>query len=240
VTQEMRWNNMATDARLTRIEKNDVIKLIERQHFSPVDFEWTTEESEENTGLSVGVYRKSILTHRPTGYYFVFGGRYLIFAPGETQRTDEERRPDDPYLRLRFVDEWLGRLRREYDAPDLWAAVGKENVLTEAASSETLDNRPFAPDELQLINTKLDDIKSYVLKGQTFDAEQGEFVEREFDYLKESSTRMGRKDWLNIFVGGLVGTIFTLGLDPEKARGLFALAGTAFQALWGITKALLQ
>jgi hypothetical protein len=180
-----------------------------------------------------------VLTHRPTGYYFKFGVLYLDFSPG-TRLKEQHERYHSGNSRANYVNDWLRELRKEVDAPDLWAVIGQEKLLATAASSETIDNRPFTPNELQLINTKLDEIKGYILEDQSFDADQAEFVECEFAYLRESATRMGRKDWLNIVIGGLVGTIFTLGLDPEKARGLFALAGTVLQSLWGSVQGLLQ
>jgi hypothetical protein len=79
----------------------------------------------------------------------------------------------------------------------------------------------------------LDEIKGYLLEGQQFAAEQCASIEREFAYLRESSERLGRKDWLNNLLGGLVGLAIGLALDPEKARGLLRLAGAVFQSLWG-------
>jgi hypothetical protein len=85
----------------------------------------------------------------------------------------------------------------------------------------------------------LDEINGYLLEGQHFAAEQSEFVERRFAYFKESSTRMGRKDWLNLLLGGLVSLAIGLALDPEKARGLLRLAGAVFQSLWGTAQGYL-
>lgn len=126
------------------------------------------------------------------------------------------------------------------DAPDLWASVIQEKALPTAAASASVDNRPFSPDERRLITAKLDEIKVFLIAGQHFATEQAEAVEREFAYLKESSKRMGRKDWLNILLGGLFGLAVTLALDPEKARGLMRLAGAVFQSLWGAAQAYLE
>jgi hypothetical protein len=112
--------------------------------------------------------------------------------------------------------------------------------LSNAVSSSNLDNRPFNADEQRLIGQKLDDIKTFILEGQAFDAEQAEKVEREFAYLHEASQRLGRKDWLTILLGGLFGLMLTLPLEPERARGLLALAGTLFQSVWDVTQRLVQ
>jgi hypothetical protein len=112
--------------------------------------------------------------------------------------------------------------------------------LSNVASSADLDNKPFNAEEQKLIIQKLDEIKNFLLEDQAYDVEQAETVERNFGYLKESAQRLGRKDWLNIVLGVLVSQIVTLALDPEKARGLLALAGTALQSLWGVTQLLLK
>ncbi len=109
-----------------------------------------------------------------------------------------------------------------------------------AASSTNLNNSNFTDDEQGLIAKQLDGIKRYLLEGQQFDADQAESIDREFTYLREAATRMGRKDWLNILLGGLMGLAFSLVLEPEKARGLLALAGTTFQSLWGVAQAYLR
>jgi hypothetical protein len=90
---------------------------------------------------------------------------------------------------------------------DLWLSLGEEKVLSTAASSANLDNRPFTTPEQMLIATKLDEIKKALLEGQQFAAEQADIVDREFAYLKESSRRLGRKDWLNVLYGGLITVI---------------------------------
>jgi hypothetical protein len=59
-------------------------------------------------------------------------------------------------------------------------------------------------------------------------------------YLRESSERLGRKDWLNNLLGGLVDLAIGLALDPEKAQVLLRLAGTIFQSLWGMGHGLLE
>jgi hypothetical protein len=128
---------------------------------------------------------------------------------------------------------WLEELKKEVDAPDLWSSVGKEKTLSLAASSPDIENRPFTEAEQKFIAAKLDELKGYVLEGQQFSAKQAGYVEREFVYLKESSRRFGRNDWLRVLLSVLIGQAINLALSPEKARGLLVLAGTTFQSLWG-------
>jgi hypothetical protein len=82
----------------------------------------------------------------------------------------------------------------------------------------------------------LDEIKGHILEGQQFAADQAEFVEERFAYFEESSTRMGRKDWLNVLYGGLITVIVGVALAPDAAKALLRLAAAAFQSLWGMTQ----
>jgi hypothetical protein len=231
---------ISTDATLTKAEKNAALKALSGLNLDPGEFEWTENEKQELPGMTSPYYRRSILTHRPTRYYFIFGGAKSEFSPGVTSKVQSEVHENDLSTRKNCLAVWLQRLSEEIDAPDLWASIGKEKVLSNAASSSDLENKPFNADEQKLIALKLDEIRKFVLEDQAFDAEHAEKIEREFSYLKESSQRLGRKDWLNVLLGGLFGLMLTLPLEPEKARGLLALAGTLLQSLWHVTKLYLQ
>ncbi len=231
---------MPTDATLTKGEKNLIFEMIQRRGFDPADFDWREMKSEEWSGLFIDHFTVSQLIHSATGYYFTFGGHTVTACPGKLRKIESEVHKDDWTIKSGAFDSWLTRLKAEVEAPDLWVTIGQEKVLMAAASAPNLNNSPFNHNEQALVTARLDEIKRYLLDGQQFDTEQAELIDRVFDYLRESSIRMGRKDWLNILLGGLMGLAFSLVLDPEKARGLLALAGTAFQSLWGVAQAYLQ
>ena len=221
------------DVTLTQTQKNAVFNWLTAAKFDPANFDWTETQHEEETRRGGFWFKASVITHRRTGYRFCFGGIYCSFTPGLKRRNDVEVHMNDWSMKASCFHLWLHRLREEANAPDLWASIGQEKVLPTAAASTSLDNRPFAAAEQSLIAAKLDEIKGYILDGQQLTADQGETVERELAYLRESSERLGRKDWLNNLLGGLVGLAIGLALDPEKARGLLRLAGAVFQSLWG-------
>ena len=170
--------------------------------------------------------------------YFRYDPHHSQWSPGWQLKTDSG---DWSSLNQRCeqLRGWLSALKTEIAAPDLWASLPDENILS-AAASLTIDNRPFAPSERHLIQIKLDEIKAYLQDAQDFTNEQSEMIEREFAYLRESSERLGRKDWLNNLVGGLFGLAIGLALDPEKAKGLLGLAGSTFQSLWNAAQTLLR
>lgn len=230
----------ATDATLTKIQKNGVLKWILDYGPPPIDFQWTEKEQEEWAELYAYRYNVSVLTHRPTDYYCVFGAHSVTTSPGIARKVENLRHDNVWAKKERACCRWLVDAKREVDTPDLWATIGQEKSLPTAAASATLDNQPFAAAEQAFIAAKLDEIKEYLLQGQQFDTEQSVYVEHEFAYLRESSRRFGRKDWLRVLMGVLFGQMINLALDPEKARGLLRLAGAAFQSLWNMTQPYLH
>jgi hypothetical protein len=227
------------DVRLKRIETNEVLAQVEGVGLNPLEFEWLEDNSDEDIDGEPVSFKSSTLWHRPTDYFCRFGGFRVQFSPGPKWRV-EEHHGNNWETRRAAAQVWLEELQKEVDAPDLWATIGQEKALSTATSSASLDNRPFTAAEQSLIATNLGEIKAYLLEDQQFAADEAAIVEREFAYLKESAERMGRKDWLNILLGGLFGLAVTLALDPEKAKGLLRLAGTVFQSLWGGVQGILQ
>ncbi len=169
----------------------------------------------------------------------IFGGLNVVYSPGTTRKEEREEHRDSWENRYSSFRAWLSCLRNEIDAPDLWAAIGQEKALF-AAVSTTSNNDPFTPSERHDVATKLDELKQQFLCAQQFQMEQADFIERQFTYLREASERLGRKDWLNTALGGFVALIVGLALEPEKAKGLLALAGTLFQWIYSGTQALLK
>jgi hypothetical protein len=228
------------DVRLKRVEKNEIFSLVVDVGLNPAEFGWLDEEYTEYIDGEPVQFKTSRLKHRPTRYFCRFGGLRVEMSPGPDHRVEYEEHHNNWQIKRAAAQLWLEELRKEVDAPDLWATIGQEKALSTAAASADLDNRPFTAAEQSLIATKLDEIKAYLLGGQRFAADEADAVERGFAYLKEAADRMGRKDWLNILIGGLISLAIGLALEPEKARGLLRPAGTVFQSLWGMTQGMLQ
>jgi hypothetical protein len=233
---------MVTNVTLKQTEKNDVFAWVKNSGLDPDEFQWLERKLTEGLMYGMGSVdsKVSVLTHIVSEYFFVFGAVRVHFSPGVKGREDREEHGDKWDTKRTFFRAWLNELLKEINAPNLWASLGEEKALTIAASSPNLNNSPFTPNEQSLIITRLDEVKRYLIDGQQFDAEQAVFIEQEFAYLREAATRQGRKDWLNLLLSGLVSLIVGLVLEPERARGLLALAGTVFQSLWGVAQAYLQ
>ncbi len=164
--------------------------VIEGYGLNPLEFEWLEEDSEEYIDGEGAYFRVSRLRHRLTDYLCKFGGLRIEFSPGNADRVETGTHGAKWIAKLYAVDVWLAELRKEIDAPDLWATIGQERVLSTAASSAHIDNRPFTAVEQKVIGTKLDEIKAY-LDGQQFAADEASLINREIAYLRESAGRFG-------------------------------------------------
>ena len=231
---------MADKATLTPVEKNRVFEYVKGSGLDPADFSWSEITFEE---YSMGLPDPCIasqLRYKLDDFHFIFGNYSVLASPGQNKRVEHIPHRLEWGIKQRELVYWVRRVKENAEAPDLWASVGQEKVLANAVSSANVNNRPFDESERNLIHAKLDELKAYLLGAQQFYSVQASFIEREFAYLREASERLGRKDWLNLLLGGLMAMAITLALEPEKAKGLLALAATAFQSLWEATQAYLR
>ena len=56
--------------------------------------------------------------------------------------------------------------------------------------------------------------------------------EKIVDYLVDGSHRLGRKDWLNTFIGVTLAYLLSTALPPDVARGLFSTCLRAIGLLY--------
>ncbi len=195
---------MAIDVTLRVTERNNVLQLIESSGFDPADFEWSQADQTARQGRLSHIFRVSVLTHKRSGYYIVFGGISTTMSPGINQKVEAHEDMGQWGLKQSYCGYWLQELRKEVETPDLWASVGQERALANAAASEGVDNKPFTPVERQIISASLKEIKARLLSMQQFDSRQAAIIDNQFKYLDEAGQRMGRKDWLMLSVGTMV------------------------------------
>jgi hypothetical protein len=84
-----------------------------------------------------------------------------------------------------------------------------------------IENTPFTPEEQQEIARRLDKLATDVSHALSLSGAQTNALEGKIDYLIEASTRLGRKDWLNNFIGVTLPFVLAAALAPEAARALF-------------------
>ena len=65
------------------------------------------------------------------------------------------------------------------------------------------------------------ELAKYVRKTHSLSQVQMRPLEEKLDYLVDASGRLGRKDWLNAFIGGTLAFMLSVALAPESARTMF-------------------
>lgn len=238
----------AADFTLPKTRKNDVGRAIQEVGLRPDDFEWRDDTQSESSRARSQFAKVSALIHRPTGSYFVFEMQplpnHFLLPSRQGQGFFGQQREPPPQLAYRFrpgavasveavniadsnqqleyVTSWLGRVKEEHEAPDFWGNfAGTGDAI---AGSAFLDNTPFTPEERGRLETQLDEIREYLESVIEAQADTREFVRREFEYLKESSQRIGRKDWVLTFIGLLTSIVFSDPTVQAQASELFRFA----------------
>lgn len=172
------------------------------------------------------------LVHRPSSYYYVFNidddNSWLPeFSPGsEAELFISDSDLDNWKDKLTSIQAWLRYLKREMEAPDLWAAISNEETLAEAASSEEMEDTPFTPEEVKYLSGAMKEIREYIASTQNLSPEIQSFVNDRINYLEESSKRQGRKAWIHTTIGVLFTIIIGAAFSPSAARELFQFAGS--------------
>lgn len=221
-----------------RTQKNDVKLLLEDIGLNLQEFEWNYQQSEISPNCEV-----EILVHRPTGYYFKFDAdmentdRVSIYTPGIDQ-VRESGRHGNWNTQTRDIVIWATSLKREVDAPDLWAAIGQERQLLETSSSPETSNAPFSQQEQESISIHVREVGEYLKRVHQISDHNWSYVRPRLDYLVESSARLGRKDWLNIAINTLISIVVALALPSNAASDLFLFFKNTVRTLFGGTPLL--
>ena len=204
---------------LMKSQAYEVFEVLRSNGWNPADFSWEEIRSPSNTNYAV-----SRLVHQASGYYFIFDNYegFLARWSPDNERESGSGNPGSWRSQIAQFNTWLGYLKREIEAPDVWGAISQETQVLEAASDE--DNTPFTKDEKTYIRAGIDEIEQYLLTAHKLDPE---LIESRLKYLVESSERLGRKDWKNLLLATLVSIIIQAAVSPEAAREIFRFVGAA-------------
>jgi len=137
---------------LRKTQKNDVLRLLQRHGLDAAGFAWGFRLLRQDTAF-VGGAAVQELVHEPTGYFVVFDFRQgeladkrVLISPG-VQDHEEAHAVGGWTIALVIVNRWAHELRKELDAPDLWAeflsarAVAADIAELPAAQAVTREER---------------------------------------------------------------------------------------------------
>jgi len=228
---------MSVDRTLTKAQRNVVFRKVVALNIDPGEFEWVVEKSQDVSDSLV-----SLLRHPVTGFYFRFDILSFRYSPSVGGRAEV------PVIHAagwdwedtdRRLDAWLKALKPEIEEPDLWDAVKKEKLLYQAATAGTTENRPFTISEQAFISEQLKSIQASIVTAHQLSEEQIARLEAGIKYLKESSERMGRKDWINVAIGTVVSVAVGAAFAPEAAGDLLQMVTSSFQTLLSVATKML-
>jgi hypothetical protein len=131
------------------------------------------------------------------------------------------------------VRRWAEDVKRDDETPDLWAELQRERKILAGACYEDVENTPFTSDEQAEIAEQLRQIKEYAKKTYSLTQAQMLSLNARFDELEAAAGRIGRKDWLLLFLGVMFTVIVTDLLPPEAVQHILGMALQGLDHLFG-------
>lgn len=221
---------MTDEYKLLKTQKNEVFEFLESTNLEPANFSWTSVKSSLHSNLFV-----PRLSHRDTRFYFQFdlGGKpdsiirreenhCCEFSPGETVPILRQF-PGSWAGLLGYFVQWLNNIKREIEAPDLWAEMEKYKVAFSLAPPEQILNEPIPTYEAEKISEKLSLLADKIEEQFKLTDEQNKFVRGKLNYLAEAVKRQRSIDFVYTVIGVSVTIATALALAPDKAKGLWEL-----------------
>jgi hypothetical protein len=240
------------DWNLLPSQRAEVFTVVQDSGFLPSAFEW---RETEGHFFGVGGISVPMLVHRQSAFYFKFGfrddwnrerlghsrhlragGFCVAWAPAID--TNEGAAG---YIRWdivpHLVREWLGFVRRETQQVDPWSAFGR---LRLPRSPDDTPNEPFTQLEQQRIAAALDAVAQEAEKRTDVSPEQFRALQGALEEIKESTTRLGRKDWVMAFMGNWIWWVVSTGVQSQAFHGLIDVVSAKLSFVWSALPHLLR
>jgi hypothetical protein len=221
---------------LSRIQRNAIHAQATQLGLSDQECDWITKQKRDG--------EEDVFTHRPTesrmSFSFSYEKFWLEWWPAfQTPERYGSMPSWDAVLQHTYA--WLDYVKANHDAPDLWAEARKTKEITDAAGHAEENNTPFDLAEIELLKPRLDVIEAYIVSRQPLAEEQRLIIRGRFSYLLDAASRkIGRIDWLNIFVSQIV-QLFTDGVVSSSLYGdVMRHAAAALSGVWRFGSRLLS
>jgi len=188
------------DYTLPRVWKNKIFEMINSRGMEPASFAWETYQGPDDNDYS-------LIRHKAANCSFKFGRQ-----DGDEMWCELRPGPDRPvlleYFRsegvLGLVRQWLGHVREETSAPDLWAQIETYALDLPDSARGKLDSGPILEADRKRIKLAVDMVRERA-RQRNLTEDQIKVIDDKLDYLVEASNRLTLKDWVNASVGTLMG-----------------------------------
>jgi hypothetical protein len=135
---------------------------------------------------------------------------------------------------LGSIATWASEVKDYADTPDLWNDMRAQRELFAGPSMASLGNTPLTAAEQAVISAQLREIKNYVKENVSLTSKQFKQVQASFDEAEAASHRLGRKDWLLLFLGTTVTLYVTDLVSATAVQHITAMALQGVGHLFGI------
>ena len=203
---------------LLKSQKNEVFEILQKAGLEPANFSWKWGEMAD-LGEFIDVPRLEYLDGQ---YYFEFKPDFSTFTPGRGEAISTER-AGSWGMQRHHIREWVICLKREIEAPDLWAEMEKYKLSFSVTLPQRQVNEPISASEAEKISDKLSLLTNTIEQQFDLDAEHKKFVRSKLNYLAEAAKRQSGLDWVHTLIGVSVTIVLSLNLTPDKASELWQL-----------------
>lgn len=196
----------------TRRQRNNIFDALRTQGVDPARCRLLASENPSSGHSGVEIF------HDPTGSWFDLipePTRYVFsWRVQDGPKSEDEAVAREWEHVLGQLGYWAGEVAYVAENPDLWEELQQVPEILAAAQSDDASNAPFTADEQAEIGHRLDEVERLAREQFELTAEQLAAISQRLDDAKESSKRLGRKDWLMAFYGGLMSTAITDAVPP--------------------------
>lgn len=215
-------------SQLLRSQRNDLYKAIEQAGLTPSEFEIF--EPEFGVSTEKVAYRGTATEEE---FYFEIEvrGFRCSWSPARQSKHDADMFQEWSSV-VEVFSRWLQYLRRELDAPDLWADLSQLTALATASAEDDLDGEePLSPGEQEKLMRGLDQVRELVASRADLPEDQKQAMSDAVDKIQTSSRRIGRNELFSMVVGAVVNQVIRTVLTVENAKWLMTKILIALGAL---------
>jgi hypothetical protein len=217
--------------KLLNKQKNQLFDIIESNGLSPAMFtyqEWAVEGK--------GIVETRILVKNTDYYFYIMSGpsiaKYeIIFSPGN-ELIKDTRFPSRWDVLIDLFGEWTINLKNEIEVVDKWENLKNQfNEFDLKNDGYGILNSKFTAQEFIELKSKVNTLQEGISK-LSLPPEQIKLINNKLDQITEQAIHLGRFDWRSYFIGTLTTLVMQLSLSQETGKAIWQLAKEAFQTLF--------
>lgn len=217
-------------SQLEKWQTNGLFEAIQQVGLDPNEFDLKNDDSEVRVKHKLSMSHFTIV---PDPSHYVGS---CVVGDGADRRVNEYSWQS----LIKRLGSWLEDVKRDLETPDMWAELQRSaQPLFDTTFNDISENTSFTGGEQSEITARLKELAEHVRRTYSLSAEQTRTLDAKLEYLVDASHRLGRKDWVNAFVGAILGWMLIASLPSEAVRGVFLSLLRTIDHLYGVPLPLL-